>query len=132
MGNTVITGRERRYEGAAGQECGRGVGIFRETEDRSDAHAFFELALASRKQARQAERTVRDRDDYPVRVYVVSNGGLVFWLKKALHYIWANNSPKDRSGSECIRRPACDEDRSAQSPDTSRGHRCATLIRLTY
>jgi hypothetical protein len=35
-------------------------------------------------------------DDYPARVYVVIDGGLAFWRKKALNYVWASNSPKGK------------------------------------
>jgi hypothetical protein len=33
-------------------------------------------------------------DDYAARVYVVIDGGLAFWRKKALNYVWASTSPK--------------------------------------
>jgi hypothetical protein len=33
-------------------------------------------------------------DDYAARVYVVIEGGLAFWRKKALNYVWASSSAK--------------------------------------
>jgi len=35
-------------------------------------------------------------DDYAARVYVVVDGGLAFWRKKALNYVWASTSPKGK------------------------------------
>jgi hypothetical protein len=35
-------------------------------------------------------------DDYAARVYVVVDGGLAFWRKKALNYVWASSSPKGK------------------------------------
>jgi hypothetical protein len=35
-------------------------------------------------------------DDYAARVYVVIDGGLAFWRKKALNYVWASTSPKGK------------------------------------
>jgi hypothetical protein len=37
---------------------------------------------------------VKSGDDYAARVYVVIDGGLAFWRKKALNYVWASSSPK--------------------------------------
>jgi hypothetical protein len=36
-------------------------------------------------------------DDFAARVYVVVSGGLIFWNTKAINYIWANTSPKDKT-----------------------------------
>jgi hypothetical protein len=35
-------------------------------------------------------------DDYAARLYVVVDGGLAFWRKKALNYVWASASPKGK------------------------------------
>jgi Protein of unknown function (DUF3047) len=35
-------------------------------------------------------------DDFAARVYVVVSGGLVFWNTKAINYVWASTSPKDK------------------------------------
>ena len=35
-------------------------------------------------------------DDYAARLYVVIDGGLAFWRKKALNYVWASTSPKGK------------------------------------
>ncbi|MFZ2169890.1 MAG: DUF3047 domain-containing protein [Methylococcaceae bacterium] len=35
-------------------------------------------------------------DDYAARVYVVISGGLAFWRTKAINYVWASTSPKDK------------------------------------
>lgn len=35
-------------------------------------------------------------DDYAARVYVVVSGGLTFWRRKALNYVWASTSPKGK------------------------------------
>jgi hypothetical protein len=36
-------------------------------------------------------------DDFAARVYVVKSGGLVFWNTKAINYVWASTSPKDKT-----------------------------------
>ncbi len=36
-------------------------------------------------------------DDFAARVYVVVSGGLVFWNTKAINYVWASTSPKDKT-----------------------------------
>lgn len=35
-------------------------------------------------------------DDYAARVYVVVSGGLAFWRTRAINYVWASASPKDK------------------------------------
>jgi Protein of unknown function (DUF3047) len=35
-------------------------------------------------------------DDFAARVYVVVSGGLIFWNTKAINYVWASTSPKDK------------------------------------
>ncbi|MGR8940159.1 MAG: DUF3047 domain-containing protein [Gammaproteobacteria bacterium] len=35
-------------------------------------------------------------DDYAARVYVVVSGGLTFWRKRAINYVWASTSPKGK------------------------------------
>lgn len=35
-------------------------------------------------------------DDYAARVYVVVSGGWAFWRTRAINYVWAGNSPKDK------------------------------------
>jgi hypothetical protein len=39
-----------------------------------------------------AEKT-KPGDDYGARVYVVIDGGLLFWNTKAINYVWASSSP---------------------------------------
>lgn len=34
-------------------------------------------------------------DDYAARVYVIVDGGLLFWQKKSINYIWSSNAPKN-------------------------------------
>ncbi len=36
--------------------------------------------------------TVRSGDDYAARIYVVMDGGLLFWKTRALNYVWAYGS----------------------------------------
>jgi hypothetical protein len=42
--------------------------------------------------------TVQERskagDDYAARLYVVLEGGLLFWQTKSINYVWASNIPK--------------------------------------
>ncbi len=40
------------------------------------------------------ERSKRG-DDYVARIYVVIDGGLLFWKSMALNYVWANHATKD-------------------------------------
>lgn len=35
-------------------------------------------------------------DDYAARIYVVISGGLAFWRTRAINYVWASNTKKDR------------------------------------
>ncbi|MEQ1740143.1 MAG: DUF3047 domain-containing protein [Methyloglobulus sp.] len=35
-------------------------------------------------------------DDFAARVYVVVSGGLLSWNTKAINYVWASTSPKDK------------------------------------
>lgn len=39
------------------------------------------------------ERT-KAGDDYAARLYVVLDGGLLFWQTKSINYVWASNLPK--------------------------------------
>jgi len=36
-------------------------------------------------------------DDYAARIYVVVDGGLLFWNTRAINYVWAHTSPKGKS-----------------------------------
>lgn len=40
------------------------------------------------------DETSKDGDDYPVRLYVVKDGGLLPWRTKALNYVWASTQPE--------------------------------------
>lgn len=40
------------------------------------------------------ERT-KAGDDYAARLYVVLDGGLLFWQTKSINYVWASSIPKD-------------------------------------
>jgi Protein of unknown function (DUF3047) len=43
------------------------------------------------------DEQAKSGDDFAARVYVVKSGGLVFWNTKAINYIWASTSPKDKT-----------------------------------
>ena len=43
------------------------------------------------------DEQTKSGDDFAARVYVVVSGGLVFWNTKAINYVWASTSPKDRT-----------------------------------
>lgn len=38
----------------------------------------------------EADETTKQGDDYAARLYVVVDGGLLFWNTRALNYVWAN------------------------------------------
>ncbi|OOG22795.1 hypothetical protein B1C78_14065 [Thioalkalivibrio denitrificans] len=40
------------------------------------------------------DETTRAGDDYPARVYVISDGGLTRWRTRALNYVWASAKPE--------------------------------------
>lgn len=40
------------------------------------------------------ERT-KSGDDYPARIYIVANDGLLPWQSKAVNYVWAGKLPKE-------------------------------------
>ena len=43
------------------------------------------------------DEQAKSGDDFTARVYVVKSGGLVFWNTKAINYVWASTSPKDKT-----------------------------------
>ena len=40
------------------------------------------------------DETTKNGDDYPVRLYVVVGGGLLFWRSKSLNYVWSRDVAK--------------------------------------
>jgi hypothetical protein len=40
------------------------------------------------------DETTRGGDDYPVRLYVVLDGGLFFWQTKSLNYVWSRDATR--------------------------------------
>ena len=40
------------------------------------------------------DETTKNGDDYPVRLYVVVGGGLLFWRSKSLNYVWSRDLTK--------------------------------------
>lgn len=40
------------------------------------------------------DETTKSGDDYPVRVYVVVDGGPLFWRTKSLNYVWSRDTDK--------------------------------------
>jgi hypothetical protein len=40
------------------------------------------------------DETAKNGDDYPVRLYVVVDGGLFFWQTKSLNYVWSREIAK--------------------------------------
>lgn len=43
------------------------------------------------------DEQIKSGDDFAARVYVVVSGGLAFWDTKAINYVWASTSPKDKT-----------------------------------
>ena len=43
------------------------------------------------------DEQAKSGDDFAARVYVVKSGGLAFWNKKAVNYVWSNVSPIGKS-----------------------------------
>jgi hypothetical protein len=43
------------------------------------------------------DETQKTGDDYPARVYVVIDGGILRWRTRALNYVWASGQPAGRS-----------------------------------
>lgn len=43
------------------------------------------------------DEQTKSGDDFAARVYVVVSGGLIFWNTKAINYVWASTSPKDKT-----------------------------------
>ncbi|NOU23509.1 MAG: DUF3047 domain-containing protein, partial [Methyloglobulus sp.] len=43
------------------------------------------------------DEQTKSGDDFAARVYVVVSGGLIFWNTKAINYVWASTSPKDKA-----------------------------------
>lgn len=41
------------------------------------------------------DEKTKQGDDYPARIYLVIDGGLLFWQTKALNYVWAGRAPVD-------------------------------------
>jgi len=39
------------------------------------------------------DETQKSGDDYPVRLYVVKDGGLLIWRTRAVNYVWSSNQP---------------------------------------
>ncbi len=39
--------------------------------------------------------TTKAGDDYAARIYLVKQGGLVFWRTKALNYVWSSSQPPE-------------------------------------
>jgi hypothetical protein len=40
------------------------------------------------------DETTKNGDDYPVRLYVVVGGGLLFWRTRSLNYVWSRDVAK--------------------------------------
>jgi Protein of unknown function (DUF3047) len=45
----------------------------------------------------KVDEQAKSGDDFAARVYVVVSGGLVFWNTRAINYVWASTSPKDKT-----------------------------------
>lgn len=43
------------------------------------------------------DETQKSGDDYPVRIYVIIDGGFRFWRSKALNYVWTRGISQDSS-----------------------------------
>lgn len=43
------------------------------------------------------DEQTKSGDDFAARVYVVVSGGLIFWNTKAINYVWASTSAKDKT-----------------------------------
>ncbi len=39
------------------------------------------------------DETLKSGDDYPVRLYVVKDGGLLAWRTRAINYVWSSSQP---------------------------------------
>ncbi len=42
---------------------------------------------------RGVNEKTEDGDDYPARIYVIHDGGLLKWRSRAINYVWSSNQP---------------------------------------
>lgn len=48
----------------------------------------------------------RAGDDYPVRIFVISSGGIFFWNTLAVNYVWSSNQAVDSQWESAVTRNA--------------------------
>lgn len=52
------------------------------------------------------DETQKSGDDYPVRLYVVKDGGLLAWRTRAVNYVWSSHQPAGQSWRNAYARQA--------------------------
>lgn len=71
-------------------------GLFREQRIDLQKTPFMNWRWRIENRLGNINEQEKSGDDYAARIYVVVSGGLVFWRTKAINYVWASTSAKDK------------------------------------
>jgi len=73
-----------------------GSGLFKEQRIDLEQTPFLNWSWRISKRLSGLNEQSKLGDDYAARLYVVVKGGLAFWQTKAINYVWASTTKKDR------------------------------------
>lgn len=104
----IMTWEERRFEGTTQYEVteidgrpalharcdGAASGLYLKREIDLDETPVLEWSWRIKETFDgDIDETVREGDDFPVRVYVVVDGGWLPWRSRSIAYVWASEQP---------------------------------------
>ena len=76
---------------------GSASGLFKEVEVDLSQTPYLNWSWRTEEPLPPLDEQSREGDDYRARVYVVIDGGLLFWNTRALNYVWSSQQDPPRS-----------------------------------
>lgn len=73
-----------------------GSGLFKEQRINLEQTPFLNWSWRIANRLSGLNEQSKVGDDYAARIYVVVKGGLAFWKTRAINYVWASNTAKDK------------------------------------
>jgi len=69
-------------------------GLFKKIEVDLGEYPYLNWSWRIENRLKPTDEKTKSGDDYAARVYVVVDGGLLFWKTRAVSYVWANKAEK--------------------------------------
>jgi len=70
-------------------------GLFKEQVINIKEYPFLNWRWKTTTRLKVSDEKTKSGDDFSARIYIIKDGGLLFWNTKALNYVWASHEKKE-------------------------------------